>query len=198
MIKRLIVIIPIIAISFTALRTFLGLYVADVYFEKSQDALQGRQLDKAIEFANLAVDRNPLEPNYYRGRAKVYIVSLLGLDEKTAFLIKNNALSDLQEAYKLNTHNLVTIRNVIPLYYFLAAKDLSKPASTDNVDERFLPVTRDFYRKIKDVSPNDVGVCVLLAKYEKRLGLMDDYEESIQKIKDLRPDLLQWNPSLRE
>lgn len=179
-------------------KTYAEVYTADVFYEKGQDLLGERDFDMAYKYATRAVRNNPLEPNYYRGRAKILISSLVDAKENQVFTTKQLALQDLEKAVELNTKNLVTIRNSIPLYYFLAAKDLTKPASKDNIDPDFLPITKSFYDKVKDYSSNDVGVYALLAKYEKRLGLDEGYKYSVEKIEILRPDLLDWYPGLIE
>lgn len=190
-------ILIIIFSSFLMMKTFHRLYTADIHFEKSQDLLALSDFDGALYFANSAVEKNPLEPNYYRGRAKVYIASLPSIPEGKVFAYKVRALTDLKQAYDLNPNNIVTIRNSIPLYYFLAANDLSKPASPKNVDPNFLPITNGFYQKVKNRFPNDVGFYVLLAKYQKRLNLVEGYAESADKIEDLRPDLFDWYEGLK-
>jgi hypothetical protein len=50
--------------------------------------------------------------------------------------------------------------------------------------------------KYKKVYPNDLGLIVLFAKYEKKLELRESYKESIERIKTLRPDILTWYPGL--
>jgi hypothetical protein len=194
--KALTIILIISATGFLA-KGLLGMYVADVYYERSQALISEGNIVTAAVYANEAILKNPLEPNYYRGRARVNIAQLINANQQEKELIKLAALNDLKTAYDLNTNNLVTIRNAVPLYYFLAAKDLSQPGSSENVDEKFLPVTRSFYQMTKRKFPNDVGVYVLVAKYEKRLGLTDDFNASLERIKQLRPDLLDWQESLR-
>jgi tetratricopeptide (TPR) repeat protein len=172
-------------------------YSADVFYEKSQHYLATGDVEMANRLIKKAVQKNEFEPNYYRGRAKTSIVSAGYtngiLDEES----KRKVLEDLEKAVSLNPDNLVTLRNCIPLYYFLAVKNISVSADIGGVDERYLPITRDYFRQIKSRFSHDAGVVSSVAKYEKRLGLTEDFNGSIEIIKRLRPDLLEWYESFR-
>ena len=76
-------------------------------------------------------------------------------------------------------------------------KEFTLSVSNENIDQAFLPETKNFYEKIKNISPNDAGVYVLLAKYEKRLGLNDEYNASVKIVEELRPDLLEWHENFK-
>ena len=188
---------------FTFIYIFLVLkyfhaYSADVFFERSDDLLTAGNFTESIELINNAVKRNPNEPLYYRGRAKSYISATVGQDTTTERTLRELALADLEKAYSLNPKNYATIRNSVPLYYFLAIDDLGRPGSSDNVDPEFLPYTKDYYNKVERLAGNDVGIYVLLAKYQNKLGLKEDLKRSVNKITELRPDLLNWHESLRD
>lgn len=167
-------------------------YSADKMYEKAKDALDQTELSNAFDYAESAIKLNPLEPNYYRMRARVLVNYLPYKDKSVRTFTKQLIVQDLQNAYYLNTRNLVTMRNLIPLYYFVAAEDVSVPASPKNVDPYFIETTKSYYANIKDYSVNDAGVYALLAKYEKRLNLTEEYNASVEKVRALRPDLLDW------
>lgn len=189
--------IVVIIIGFMAINTFINFYKADVSYKLSQRSLDSGELSLAFDYIEDALKLNQFEPNYYRGRARILIASLITPDEELARLLKIATLKDLESAYNLNPSNLVTMRNLVPLYYFVAVKDISIPASDTNVDADFLPYAKDYFKTIENASPNDVGVYVLLARYQKRLGLTQYYEENVNRIKALRPDLLDWYEGLK-
>lgn len=198
--KKVIKIIKIVLVLFIAGEFFnicYSNYTADRMYEKAKDALNALELSDAFDYAENAIKLNPLEPNYYRMRARVLINYLPYKDVSVRTFTKQLVVQDLQNAYYLNTRNLVTIRNLIPLYYFVAAENVSIPASPKNVDTYFIETTKSFYAKIKDYSVNDVGVYTLLAKYEKRLNLTEEYDASVETVRALRPDLLDWYDSFR-
>lgn len=143
---------------------------ADESYEGAQKALDNRETAKALYYANKSIKKNPREPRYYYGRAKV----LLGSDSR------EDALGDLEAARELNPNNLVTLRNMVPLYYFLAT------------EQTYLAEAQKYFNEIKHYSPNDVGVYALLAKYENKLGLGKGMRESVENVNRLRPDLLEW------
>jgi len=177
---------------------FVNVYAADIAFSKADSALTVGETNKSLDFINSAISKNGDEPIYYRWRAKVYLAATANQSSEITLALKNLALKDLQKSYDLNPKNLATIRNNVPLYYFLASKDITKPAGPDNIEPLFLPVAAAFYSKTGNISPNDVGIYVLLAKYENRLGLKEELQQSLTKIKQLRPDLFGWNDSLKE
>jgi tetratricopeptide (TPR) repeat protein len=163
-----------------------NIYSADVFYEKSQLYLAKGDVEVASILADSAIKNNEFEPNYYRGRAKIHIVGAVSANGILSDTEKEKVLADLRKAVSLNPNNLVTLRNVIPLYYFLA-----------EIDGKYLPVTRDYFRQVKYRFSNDAGVVVSIAKYEKKLGLTEDFNESVEIIKKLRPDLLNWHESFR-
>ena len=172
-------------------------YTADKMYQKAKDSLDRSELSNAFDYAESAIKLNPLEPNYYRMRARVLINYLPHKDTSTRTFTKQLIVNDLKNAYILNTENLVTIRNLVPLYYFLAAENISAPAGPENTDPNFFEAAKNFYASIKDYSKNDVGIYALLAKYEKRLNMMEEYNVSVERVRALRPDLLDWYESFR-
>ena len=104
---------------------------------------------------------------------------------------------DIKKAIELNPLNLVTIRNSIPLYYFLAVKDVGNVSGIDNIDTEYLSTVKEFFQNTKYRYWNDAGVISTIAKYEKRLSFTNEYQESTKRISELRPDLLEWYPSFR-
>jgi tetratricopeptide (TPR) repeat protein len=171
-------------------------YVADTYYERAQVLLGKADYSEALVYAHRAIDINGKEPNYYRIRGKVYLLmTALDSEDVAIDVNKNLALTDMKTALSLNFDNLVTLRNIIPLYYFLALEDYSLPSAQHNIDESFINITRQYYAHVKRTYSHDVGVLAALAKYEKRLGLVEDYEESVALVRELRPDVLEWHGS---
>lgn len=193
--KKIVPIVVVILIYLLSFSQFVKMYTADYYYRKSQLLISKKTTNEALTFATKAIEKNPLEPRYYWGRAKVLLTVTASEKEESKETYKDLAINDMETAYYLNENNLVTIRNLIPLYYFLAIDDVSKSAEVNNIDENYVEITKEYYEKVKNVSPNDAGVYTLLAKYEKRLGWEEKYKESINKIEGLRPDLLEWHPN---
>ena len=187
----------LIFIYYVAFNSFYTKYSADVYFSNSEKLLEEFELEKALNNATLSIRDNPLEPNYYKQRAKVYLTMAAVLGDEYKTELKESALDDMYMAYNINPNNLVTVRNLVPLFYFLSVKEFTLSVSNENIDQAFLPETKNFYEKIKNISPNDAGVYVLLAKYEKRLGLNDEYNASVKIVEELRPDLLEWHENFK-
>ncbi len=165
---------------------------ADGSYVFGQRELKTSNFEGAIEQANKSIEKNPDEPRYYYGRTKILLTMTAGLEDVGRVSLKKLALNDLQTAQNLNPNNLVTLRNIVPLYYFLAIGDLEKVADEKNVDPEFIAVTKGYFDMMHNYSTTDVGIYTLLAKYEKRLGLNELYEQSVESIKRLRPDLLEW------
>jgi len=172
------------------------IYRADINFKKSQEFLSAGDRERALYFANKSLDLNPYEPNYYRGRAKVLTVYLLPTKDVNS--VKERMYSDIKKSIELNPLNLVTIRNSIPLYYFLAIENaMGNISDVNNLDVRYSGVVKEFFKNTKYKYWNDAGVISTIAKYEKRLSFTNEYQESVKRIKEIRPDLLEWHPSFR-
>ena len=177
---------------------FLRMFFADINYEKSQAMLTENYSESVLRLSEKAVSQNPLESNYYRGRAKVNLIRLLYIeDSQTKIQVKEDILADLVKAYSLNENNLVTIRNMFPLYYFLALKDINLGPTADNIDTKYIDITKNFLETNKKRFWNDAGVVASVAGYEKKLGFVVEYSESVKRIMELRPDLLNWYESFR-
>jgi len=104
--------------------------------------------------------------------------------------------ADLVKAQELNAENPANTRGLIPLYYLLAITNLTidtQAGTVDyNSDDYYKGLAQNYFRQVLNMYPNDVGVATELAKYQKLLGLQDDYGKSVEQIKTLRPDLLEW------
>lgn len=194
--KKILPLILVVLIYSSFVKELKQIYKADIEYTKAQKQFRMEDFQEALEISNWVLQKNRLEPRYYYGRAKVYLASTIDQDNRIKKELKKLAIKDLETAYRMNPTNLVTLRNMVPMYYFLGIKDLSKPSANADIDMDFIGITRKYFQDIKHYSPNDVGIYVLLAKYEKRLNLTEGYKESIENIKRLRPDLLEWYPSL--
>ncbi len=173
------------------------IYIADYFDVKSDEALSNGDVHEALRLSNKAITYNPKEPSYHKQKAKVLIASTVYTSNEDREVLKDMALEELLVALESNPMNLATLRNTAPLYFFLANKDLSEPSTKQNIDEKFLPIAQEYFKQIQNYAPNDVGVQVMVAKYQKRLALSDDYLQTIENIKALRPDLLVWHPDLQ-
>jgi len=169
-----------------------NVYQADIAYETSQDYVDNGDYLEALKLADRAIELNPYEPNYYRGRARINTISLSVATQEYIPDLKKLILEDLKHSYALNPNNLVTIRNLIPLYYFLATKDIAVKEDSGNVDLAYLSPTLEFFKMAKARFVTDAGVYVLVARYEKRLGQENELTKTLEHIRKLRPDLLDW------
>ncbi|NMB70320.1 tetratricopeptide repeat protein [candidate division WWE3 bacterium] len=175
-----------------AFKNISTMYSADVYAERGRQLFDDGNYQESFQYLQRAVNLNPLEPRYYIARAKTLVGLTPGASDSNTRTYKLLALEDLRTAENLNPNNIITVKGAVSLYYFLATKDLTRPAGPENTDLEFVDITKSFYKHIWNKSPNDVGIFVLLHTYSKRLGFEDLTEESGQKIRELRPDLLEW------
>lgn len=169
---------------------------ADVMAKGGQQLTYQGDFTSALELNELAILLNRNEPDYYRQNAKTLIGATAVTSANNQQTLKKRAHTNLQHAYNLNPNNLVTIRDSIALYYFLAIKDISLPAENQNIDNEYLPIAKNFYIENQKKYKDDAGVLTLIAKYQNKLNLNEDYEVTISQIKMLRPDVLEWHPNL--
>lgn len=181
---------------FFLVKEFISFYLADVYFTRAENLFSKGKFNESLENINFSIDLNPQEPNYYRMRAKVLVGATINQPEEYSQQLKTYCMEDIEIAKDLNPNNLATLRDIVPIYYYLSVKDISKLNTNENIDTKYLLKTQTYFDTLKKYSPNDVGIYVLLADYEKRLSLDSGYKETELIIKNLRPDLLDWYPSL--
>lgn len=162
---RRLLIVLITGLYLLCLVCFSRILTADLNYIKSKDYLKTGKLEKSLNIINISIQKNPYEPRYRYEKAKI----LLALDKNL------EAVKSLEKAQELNKNNLVTSRNMIPIYSF-TSKDLAK----------------EYYEKLKNKYPNDAGLLVQIAEYEKSLSLAENYNQTANMIKKLRPDLLDW------
>jgi hypothetical protein len=174
------------------LNAFSKFYLADVYQTFSKNYLANGEFVKAENYADRAIINNPNEPSYRRQKAKVMLANLSFIKEDKAAL-KKEISQQLLTSRELNSKNLTTLRNVIPLYYFLALKDLTEEASTENIDENYRNLAKEYYSLLKSVYANDLGIITDVAEYERKLYLNDEYQKSVAIVKYLRPEVLDWH-----
>lgn len=169
--------------------TFINVYRADIYAKRAERLLKNIELEQASASALTAIKLNPNEPYYYRVLAKIYITKAITNKE-----YKNKTLELLEQALSLNENNLATIRNNAPIYYYLALNGVEQGNLT--IDKNYIHTTAGYMAKYKKIYPTDLGLLVLFAKHEKKLQLDKNYNESIELIRKLRPDVLTWYKDL--
>ena len=167
---------------FIFLYSILKIFFADVYYFYSQKDSNLGYSDKII-YSKKATRLNPNEPAYLLGKARVLLSVNVDLTESD----KINALALIDKAISLNDTNVVTLSNSIPLYAYLV----------DSFDVEYVDKTKIFYNQLKKNYSNDLGILVKIASYERKLGLEDDYEDTLNQIEILRPDILNWHESFR-
>lgn len=193
-VKRKIVLITttsILAIvSYTASTQFL----ADVFSYRAEKAYDKGYVEEALKFSNVATNLNKKEPFYFRQKAKILIITSSGISGENMAGMKKEALEDMLYSKNLNPTNLATLRGLIPLHYFLTLQDLRGASLGENssFDFEYFAGARAYYNFMFATYPNDVGILTQLAKYQKLLGLSDDYNLTLNRVKELRPDLLNW------
>lgn len=169
------------------------IYTADKLSVQASDFLKETEYERALSAANKSLELNSSEPSYYRTRALIYLT--LGVAEKDGvkkLAHKRSAYGDLRKSLSLNPNNLVTERNLVPVYYFLANEDPAAEPGTGNHAPEFISETKNYFQMLKGKYSRDAGVISLVADYEKKLGLIEEYEKSKEIIRLLRPDLLEW------
>lgn len=172
------------------------IYSADKLSVQATDFLREGEYERALGFINKSIELNPFEPSYYRTRSLVYLTAgILEKDVNKKLGYKSNAYADLQKSLTLNPDNLVTERNLVTVYYFLANGNPESAPGAQNHDPEFINETKEFFQMLKSKYSQDAGVISLVAEYERKLGLTSDYEKSKEMIRNLRPDLLDWYSS---
>lgn len=193
--------LSILLVSYISfMKAIINFYQADVKLATSKEALTSQKYLDALHLAEEALQLNPHRPYYYRNRAQVLLISQVAPSVSTSNEIKEKILEDLEKSRELNPINLATLRNNIPSYYYLSLKDpLRLKLDSDKeveYSEFYLYKAKEYFDFLKNTYPNDAGLLVSIAHYQKKLGLKSDYEDTLLKIEELRSDLLKWHPLL--
>ena len=191
---RTVLLFLLVGVYFALVGKFVNFYFADVYYTASKSELENGQLEDAADHIISAVKLNGQEPAYRRQRAKILLATLIWADEDET---RAEIQKSLKRAYELNPENLATLRNSIPLYYFLASGVMEEVGSGENINADYLTVTKNYYSSLKSTYKNDLGLYADVAKYEKKLGLDEDYEQTRGKAKSMREDVIEWHESFR-
>lgn len=189
-------IILIWVVVFLGIRTLSQMYRADTYMTAEKENVLEERYNLAIKKINKSVELNYFEPNYHKEKARTLLVQQLDVNSKgERSTLKDRAYDEMKIAVGLNSNNLVTLRNLVPLYYFLAIENLDKPANASNLDEKYWPIAQTYFDELKTKYSTDAGVISIIAGYEKKLNFNKGYEKSVEMIRRLRPDLLDWYSS---
>ncbi len=165
------------------------IYDADRYSVLASYNMEKGEYSEAMKYADLSIKLNPNEPSYYRVRALAYLAFNV-LEKNPAY--KEKAQKDVLSAISLNPDNLVTKRNFVPIMYFLAGKDYDDGSCCVDRDSKYFKDTEEYFQNLKNDYPQDAGIISLVAEYEKKLKMEEEYTESVEIIRKLRPDLLEW------
>lgn len=163
--KKILLITIATGVYIFSLITFSNIWKAETSYIKFKNYFLDKQLKKAELFINKAVTKNPNEPRYYYEKAKLEIAKGNFPSTKT----------NLEQAENLSPNNLVSLRNMVPIYSYLPEQE-----------------AKIYYKKLKERYSHDAGVLIQLAKHEKDLELTNMYNETISMIQELRPDLINW------
>ena len=173
----------LIYVSFTV--KVINIFLADYYHIKGKKLLYRGYLSEANDNINKAIKLNYEEPSYHRTNAALFLAAL-SLKEGDMQKIKQYALSEMETAYNLQKINLVNLKHLLSLYYYLSFDDAVDPRE---IDDRLKTKTMTFFEEVKDISPNDSSVYLTIGKY---YGLLKEYElaeEALEKALKLKPDL---------
>ncbi len=182
---------------FYFLSVVLNLFIADMYFASAKYKLENGEIENSLKEINKSISSNSNEPQYFRQKIKILDAKRILVKEAEIEKIEGSILSLLLESESKNPKNLATLRNIIPLYYFWIGKEGTDEEITNPNREEKIKVARVYFLKLKNTYYNDLGILVDVATYEKKLGLMQDYELTKAMATNLRPDVIEWHESFR-
>ncbi len=164
-------------------------FVADLSSTFGKKILTNGEISQANEYLVAAGHLNEYEPTYKRNKALMYLsIALSGmLNEEEVVAIKKKAYEELKVAYTLQPINLVNLKSLIPMYYFLSLKDISDP--TKGYDEEYRSQAIIFFRQIRDAAPTDADLALSIGKNLKLLGAKEDARKSLERAVSLKPDM---------
>lgn len=196
-INKILKIVLIFLIYIFCIYNILRVFVADIYFQKAGKQLEEIHLDEAFKLNSKAISLNSKEPQYYIQQAKILMLNTANEKSGAYIPTKNLIYTYLTKALYLNPNDLVSKLDILPVYALLSTKNiLDSEIYPNNIDDKYEDSMYLFIENLKKDYPNDVGVIAKCAYYEKRFGFDTEYQQSIERIKILRPDILEWYPTL--
>ncbi len=164
-------------------------FIADLSSTQGKKILMTGDFVNAGEYINSAVSLNQMEPTYRRNKALMYLsLALSGiLSEEEMSAVKERAYEELKASYTLQPINLVNIKSLIPMYYFLSLNDITDPSK--GFDENYKAQAGIFLRQVKNLAPTDADLALTIGKHFKLLGMNEEAKESLEKALMLRPSL---------
>lgn len=170
--------------SMTAIRFF----IADSANSKAKGYLYSGHITGAIPYSQLATTFNNSEPSYQRLFATLLIAQALtgthNANEKHT--LKKAALVRLNRAYNLQKDNIVNLKSLIPVYYFLTVADVkNNTSSSPELKEAAIA----FYKNIENSSPNDASFLLILGKHLRLIGENEKAKELLTRALMLKLNL---------
>lgn len=187
----------IVTVLCLATYTLLALYsskrfVADIFYFSGRKELKANNAVVAEYYLNRAIYYNETEPRYYRELAKNQILqsSRVDSDEQKRILLEKASVL-LTYSITLNEDNLVSLRDALPVFYLISKE--SGSAEDRETSNEWLQIASNRHEK-------DLGVQILVAKYSHKNSTSNEDTEFtkiiLEKIRNLRPDVLEWHPEL--
>ncbi len=178
-------------------KTVISFFVSDYLHSKGKEYLYDGYISKASDLVESSINLNPNETLYHRTLATTLIAGTISseLNPKDKETLKKRALKELNTAYKLQPYNVVNVKSLIPMYYFLSVSDISDPKNAA-LDEEFKKSAISFYKKIQGISPNDASIYLTLGKHYKLLKENETAKSLLEKALTLKPDLIEAQEEL--
>lgn len=175
-----------LAFNFKVISSFFS----DHKLSRAKALLSQAEISKSQKEIQKSIFLNGDESANFRQSAITYIASTLSenLSKENSKTLKTLALKNMERAYELQPYNLVNVKSLIEIYYFLSVKDLSKLESGE-FDEDFKNKTLEFFSKTEKLTQNDADASLTLANYYKKLGEIEKAEKLYKNAKRLKNNL---------
>ena len=187
--KSLIAGVTIIYLLF--LGCVVSAFLADYFATRSKSSLYAGNLGVASVYVRRAVKLNKSEPAYHRLKATNLIASTVveTLDPSERELVLELALAELRIAYNLQKDNIVNIKSLIPLYYYLSVDEVA--AESSGLNEAYRTEAVSFLDEVFDSSPTDSSLYLTIGKYYRLLGETEKAKVAIRRAFALKEDSLE-------
>jgi len=149
--------------------------------------VNSEQNDKALEYINLAINKNPNDPQFYVIRGTL----------NETLKLRDNAIADYKKAIELDPNNFDANYSAGAYYYntgvdTLDWADKNIPITEFAKLEEFKKIANELFEKAKPylekaeaIQPTNMNVLATLKTIYYRLGEMEKYKEIDAKIKKL-------------
>lgn len=177
--------IPVTTAGLVLIILALNIFLADVSFTQGYGSSQNGDVEAAEPALKDATHLNPWEPAYHKELAYTYAQKYIETESEEDL---NLTLKEAQTAYDLNTHNSLTLRSLIRVYYLISKV---KPRYKTDLEKLALEII-----SLSPTEPRSYYDAALMFYYSGDREAAQELNNEAVKLRPGYPEALELAPKL--